>query len=236
MIEFDDGPAVAANAKSLWSRDIEVQFDMHELANQLVYSRCTSRDAEAVAILAGRLQRFEGIGAGDAQLAISSTLRPIANETLLAVFSQPQLMPALKAGRRRWAQALGLAGCFELENPLLAFDQASAIGMRWLAMFHPDFSTIKPDNSCSLIIPARRDISSVFFGSLMNFGKDLNIEHPFERAMAVGQSVRADARFCQNTKIGGDASMQEFSAWLEKEWIGHETRLIAKNGLKGPRL
>lgn len=230
------GQVVAENARRAWILDEDVQIDMHELAAAINYCGRSGRDSGAVLELGHRLRRLDETRGSEPQAALASSWTSIAPEPLYEGLGQERYLPILKAGRRRWAQALGLAGCFDLNHPDVAFDQASAIGMRWLAMFHPDFSKIKPDNSCDLIIPARRDISSTFFASLMSFGQDLKVENSFERATAAAQSLATDFNVCGNTKIGNAAKMQEFGAWAEGAWLGHSTAEAPKSGAKGPRL
>lgn len=242
MVELED-PSVAANARRAWCLDEEVKIDMGELASALRERRMGISGSGAAGAssqtLACRLGALEKM-APDQQARESELLPCMWSTNMVEALCKPEFSGVLKKGRRRWAQAIGLAGGFNLKNPEQGFDQACEIAVRWLAAFHPDFSNSRPDNSAEIVVATRRELSSVSIASLIRFGEEMRVDNAFERAVAVCRAVSATAAtdfvVSKTSRLGDPAVALRLEAWMEGEWIGLAAGPAQKSGARGPRL
>lgn len=227
----------AQGLKERWALDEETRMDLALLAedavrkgpsNGVVFSFWAARFAQASSLRPPQ---------GARELA-PEALRGSLFDWLSRSDSQ-----GVKSARRRWPQALALAGALDFGPDGLdgekAYAQACSLAARWIEAWHPDFDGaphgFRTPQSQDLVAQARRGMCQAAIQTLFEFSEELGIESPVEKAKMIiardGLRAKASSDHPGAFVFKKPAYVQKLALYMERCAL----EACASPGVSGPR-
>jgi hypothetical protein len=217
----------------VWAADEETRLDLHELAQEAIHSLHrfgANRNGAGTRWLPDHFRQLSTLDEKD--LARPAPISHAQACEVLNFLAAPGKGP-LHVARRRWPQALALAGLWDFGfGPDMAFEQAAQIAAQWLAGAHPDFRTrpsaMTTPQAAALVDQGSRETCAQALGSLFDFADQLGVSGAFETfqklaAAELGKTHRADHAFLhlrQQKGLPPPGDATELAALIEKLWLG----------------